>query len=81
MAHKKQGGKTRQQVRTAGKRLGVKVASGERVKTGMILVRQRGTRFHAGAGAKLGRDFTLFSMKDGVVSFGRRLGRKIISVI
>ena len=81
MAKKKAAGKLRQQKRTPGKRLGVKVADGQTVTTGSILVRQRGSKFGPGAGARLGRDYTLFAMKDGVVKFGQKLGKKIVSVV
>jgi len=80
MAHKKQGGKTRQQKRTAGKRLGLKAADGEKVTSGSVLVRQRGTRFGAGDGVKVGKDHTLFAVKSGTVKFGQKLGKKFVSV-
>lgn len=80
MAHKKSAGKLRQQKRTAGKRLGVKVADGEKVTAGSILVRQRGAGFAAGDGTKLGKDYTLFALVDGVVSFGQKQGKKTVSV-
>ncbi len=81
MAHTKTGGKARQHAQRPGKRLGVKIFGGQTIKTGQIIVRQRGTRFHSGDGTKLGRDFTLFAMRDGIVQFGVRSGRKFVSVI
>lgn len=81
MAHKKQGGKARQHVRPAGKRLGVKVADGQKVGTGMVLARQRGTKLRAGKNVQVGRDHTLFAVAAGVVKFGQKLGRKIVSVV
>jgi len=81
MAKKKQGGKTAQHKRPTGKRLGVKVAHGQTVKTGMVLMRQRGTKFHAGSGVGLGRDHTLFALKDGMVEFGQKLGKRKISIV
>lgn len=81
MAKKKQGGKTAQHKRPAGKRLGVKVSHGQTVTTGMVLIRQRGTTFHAGQGVEKGRDHTLFALKDGTVEFGQKLGKKRVSVI
>lgn len=81
MAKKKQGGKTAQHKRPTGKRLGVKVTHGETVKTGMVLMRQRGTKFHAGSGVGLGRDHTLFALKDGMVEFGQKLGKRKISIV
>ena len=81
MAHKKQGGKARQHVRPTGKRLGVKVADGQKVEIGNVLTRQRGTKLKAGKNVQVGRDHTLFAMTAGVVKFGQRLGRKVISIV
>lgn len=80
MAHTKAGGATRQQGNRKGKRLGVKKFGGEKVKTGNILVRQKGTTVHAGVGVKTGRDFTLFAVRDGVIRFIRKMGRQFINV-
>ena len=81
MAKKKAAGKLKQQKRPRPKHLGVKVAHGEKVLAGAILVRQRGTKFTAGSGVKVGRDHSLFAVKEGVVTFGQKLGKKLISVI
>lgn len=81
MAKKKQAGKLNQQVRPQPKYLGVKVSDGEDVKPGMILVRQRGTKFAAGLGVKVGRDHTLYAVADGKVKFGQKNGKKQVSVI
>ena len=81
MAHKKQGGKLKQQKRTNPKYLGVKVADGENVTAGSILVRQRGTKFHAGNNVKVGRDHSLFAVSDGFVKFGSRNGSKEVSIL
>ena len=80
MAKKKQGGKLKQQKRPRPKYLGVKVSHGEKVPVGAVLVRQRGTKFAAGDGVKVGRDHTLFAIKEGIVKFGQRLGKKRISI-
>lgn len=80
MAHTKSGGKARQHAQRPGKRLGVKAFGGEVVKTGQIIVRQRGTKFHPGVGTGVGRDHTLFAMRDGIVEFLVRAGRKYIAV-
>jgi large subunit ribosomal protein L27 len=72
MAHKKAGGSTRNGRDSESKRLGVKRFGGEEVAAGNILVRQRGTRFHAGENVGLGRDHTLFALKDGKVAFERK---------
>ncbi|MCH7922174.1 MAG: 50S ribosomal protein L27 [Nitrospinae bacterium] len=74
MAHKKAGGSTGNGRDSIGKRLGVKRFAGQMVSAGSILVRQRGTTFHAGENVGVGRDYTLFSKVDGVVTF-ERLGR------
>jgi large subunit ribosomal protein L27 len=81
MSHVKAGGKTRQHSQRAGKRLGVKVYGGQTIKTGMIIVRQRGTKFHPSEGTGLGRDHTIFAMKDGVVTFKTRNSRQFITVV
>lgn len=80
MSTHKAGGKTRQHVRPAGKRLGVKVSDGQRVTSGSILVRQRGTEFASGKGTKEGRDHTVFAIVDGIVKFVRKTGKKQIAV-
>jgi large subunit ribosomal protein L27 len=69
MAHKKAGGSTRNGRDSEAKRLGVKRFGGEAVLAGSIIVRQRGTEFHAGEGVGMGRDHTLFALTDGVVKF------------
>ena len=67
MAHKKAGGSTRNGRDSNAKRLGVKRFGGEEVKAGNILVRQRGTRFHAGENVGIGKDHTLFAKAGGKV--------------
>ena len=71
MAHKKGQGSTRNGRDSNPKMRGVKRFAGQEVKAGSILVRQVGTKFHAGANVGIGRDWTLFSMVDGVVKFER----------
>jgi large subunit ribosomal protein L27 len=72
MAHKKAGGSSRNGRDSKAKRLGVKVYGGERVNAGQILVRQRGTRVHAGANVGIGRDHTLFARVNGQVQYAVR---------
>ncbi|TAM09367.1 MAG: 50S ribosomal protein L27 [Nevskiaceae bacterium] len=72
MAHKKAGGSTRNGRDSKPKMLGVKRYGGEQVIAGNIIVRQRGTRFHAGLNAGLGRDHTIFAKADGEVTFAQR---------
>lgn len=69
MAHKKVGGSTRNGRDSKSKRLGVKRFGGERVRAGNIIVRQRGTHFHAGENVGCGKDHTLFAESDGHVVF------------
>jgi large subunit ribosomal protein L27 len=79
MAHKKGQGSTRNGRDSHAQRLGMKVGSGQVVKAGNILVRQRGTKWHPGNNVGRGSDDTLFALADGVVSF-RRANRTIVSV-
>ncbi len=83
MAHKKAGGSTRNGRDSESKRLGLKKSGGQSVVAGNILVRQRGTAYHAGANVGVGRDHTLFAKADGVVRFDRRgrHGRRHVSVV
>ena len=69
MAHKKAGGSSKNGRDSESKRLGVKRFGGEQVRAGNILVRQRGTQFHAGVNVGVGRDHTLFATADGQVAF------------
>lgn len=80
MAKKKQGGKVRQHRQRPGKRLGVKVSGGQKVHPGMILVRQRGTKFHAGDNVRVGRDHTLYTIAEGKVEFRNKKGVQYTSV-
>ncbi|HEU4826794.1 MAG TPA: 50S ribosomal protein L27 [Dongiaceae bacterium] len=81
MAHKKAGGSSRNGRDTAGRRLGVKKFGAEDVLAGNILVRQRGTKFHAGANVGMGKDHTLFAKANGTVSFKHSSGgRTFVSV-
>ncbi len=82
MAHKKAGGSSRNGRDSDGRRLGVKRYGGQRVISGNILVRQRGTRWHPGAGVGLGKDHTIFAVVDGTVSFETKAnGRTYVSVV
>jgi len=69
MAHKKAGGSSRNGRDSQAKRLGVKVFGGQGIGAGAIIVRQRGTQFHAGDNVGMGRDHTLFSLVTGTVRF------------
>jgi large subunit ribosomal protein L27 len=81
MSHVKAGGAVRQHHQRPGKRLGVKKFGGEKVITGNIILRQRGAKYKAGKGVGMGSDHTIFAMMDGVVKFGRRLGRTVVNVV
>lgn len=72
MAHKKAGGSTRNGRDSHSKRLGVKRFGGEEVIPGNIIIRQRGTQYHAGAGVGVGRDYTLYALIPGKVTFMRK---------
>lgn len=83
MAHKKAGGSTNNGRDSQSKRLGVKIFGGQVVKAGNIIVRQRGTRFHAGVNVGCGTDHTLFAKADGIVKFvtkGKH-NRKFVEVV
>jgi len=81
MAHKKGGGSSRNGRDSEGRRLGVKSYGGQRVNAGSIIIRQRGTKVHPGRNVGKGSDDTLFATATGVVSFGQRRGRKMVSVV
>lgn len=90
MAHRKAGGSAKNLKDSQPKYLGVKRGDGQAVKTGQIIVRQRGTKIEAGKNVKVGKDHTLFAMKDGVVSFrnmrktnfdGRTRNKKAVDVV
>jgi large subunit ribosomal protein L27 len=83
MAHKKAGGSSKNGRDSQSKRLGVKLFGGQVVRAGNILVRQRGTKYHAGTNVGLGRDHTLFAKTDGHVRFDRKgpKHRQFVSVV
>ena len=82
MAHKKGGGSTRNGRDSKPKMLGVKVYGGQAISAGGIIVRQRGTKFHPGNNVGIGKDHTLYALKDGLVSFAVKgpLRRQLVSV-
>ncbi len=83
MAHKKAGGSSKNGRDSESKRLGVKRYGGERVRSGSIIVRQRGTHFHPGVNVGCGRDHTLFAMADGQIVFETKgpKNRKFVNVV
>lgn len=90
MAHRKAGGSTALGRDSISKRLGVKIFGGQKVKTGQIIIRQRGTKFRVGQNVKRGADDTIFAMKDGLVKFaakkvrvftGKLVSKRFVSVV
>ncbi|MCL5090393.1 MAG: bL27 family ribosomal protein [Patescibacteria group bacterium] len=81
MAHTKSAGRARQGTPRKGRRLGIKIYGGQEIKNGQIIVRQIGSTLHPGEGAKMGRDFTIFALKDGKVNFRVLKGKKMVEVI
>jgi large subunit ribosomal protein L27 len=83
MAHKKaQASRAYQKGNVAGKRLGVKIFGGQKVKVGQIIVRQRGTKIRPGKNVGLGRDHTIYALENGTIEFGKeRNGRTKVSVV
>ena len=81
MSKKKGAASSRNGRDSNAQRLGVKVFSGTTVRSGAIIVRQRGTRFHPGENVGKGKDDTLFATSDGVVRFGHRRGRKLVDIV
>lgn len=81
MAHTKSQGAVKGNRDSQAKRLGVKLFGGQKAVAGNILVRQKGTKFAAGKGVGMGKDFTLFALIDGVVHFAQKRGKKVIEVV
>lgn len=80
MAHIKTGGTTKGNRDSRSKRLGLKLYGGQRARIGDIIVRQKGTKVHPGSGVGMGKDFTLFAREVGLVKFGTRSGKTVVSV-
>ena len=81
MAHKKGLGSSRNGRDSNAQRLGVKLFDGQTVKAGMIIVRQRGTRFRPGAGTGIGKDYTIFAKRDGKLAFRKSGERRTVLVV
>ena len=81
MAHKTGGGSTRKNRDSVSKRLGVKIFGGGNVKSGTIIVRQKGNKFFPGIGTKQGNDYTIFAITVGKVGFRKKLNKTYIEVI
>jgi len=81
MAHTKAQGSVKGNRDSVAKRLGVKKFGGEKVISGNIIVRQKGTRFHPGVNVGMGKDYTIFSVATGKVNFKLKRGKKVVEVI
>jgi large subunit ribosomal protein L27 len=81
MAHTKAQGAVKGNRDSVAKRLGIKVYGGSVVIPGNIIVRQKGSKFHAGTGVEMGRDYTLFAVNEGIVNFKMLRGKKVVEVV
>lgn len=81
MAHTKAGGSTNNNRDSVAKRLGVKLYGGEKAQNGNIIVRQKGTKFHAGKNVRLGKDYTIYAVTDGTVAFRLAKGKTVVDVV
>ncbi len=81
MAHKKGEGSVKNGRDSESKRLGVKIFGGQAAKPGCIIVRQRGTKVHPGVGVGVGKDWTIFSLVEGTVTFKKTTNKTTVSVI
>lgn len=80
MAHTKSQKAARGNKDSVSKRLGVKLYGGEKVNVGNIILRQRGMTVSAGEGTRLGRDYTIYAVREGIIKFAKRRGKKSVSV-
>ena len=81
MAHTKAGGTTKGNRDSIAKRLGVKLYGGQKAHNGSIIVRQKGSKFHAGTGTGMGKDFTIYAVTQGVVKFISQRGKQVVTVM
>ncbi len=81
MAHTKSAGSVKGNKDSISKRLGVKVFGGQKVISGNVIVRQKGTKFHPGIGVSMGKDYTIFAISDGTVQFKNARGKKVVEVV
>jgi large subunit ribosomal protein L27 len=81
MAHKKAGSTAKTNRDSISKRLGVKRFGGEKVGIGEIIIRQKGSKYGAGAGVKVGNDYTIFAAIEGKVEFKKRLGKTVVTIV
>lgn len=81
MAHTKSGGTTKGNRDSQAKRLGVKIYGGQKAQNGNIIVRQKGSKINPGLGVDMGKDFTIYAIRDGVVTFKQKQGKKVVEVL
>jgi large subunit ribosomal protein L27 len=81
MAHTKSQGKTNQKSNRPGQRRGVKLFGDQKAAVGQIIIRQVGSKVHAGEGTKFGKDFTIYAIRPGIVKFFTKLGKKFVSIV
>lgn len=81
MAHVKTASAARMNRDSKPKNLGIKLYGGARAKVGSILVRQKGTKVSAGLGTRLGNDYTVYAVQEGMVKFSQKLGKKYVNII
>ena len=81
MAHVKAGGTAAGNKDSVSKRLGVKVYGGQMAQPGSIIIRQKGTKVYPGDGVRIGKDFTIYSVAKGFVTFSQKIGKKVVSVL
>lgn len=81
MAHTKSQGAVKGNRDSIAKRLGVKLYAGEATHSGMIIIRQKGTKFHPGNGTDMGKDYTIFAVRDGKVAFKTLRGKQYVEVL
>lgn len=81
MAHTKAQGSVKGNRDSVSKRLGIKIYGGQKVISGNIIARQKGTKVHPGKNVSMGKDFTLFSLAAGIVKFRNQKGKKIVDVL
>lgn len=81
MAHTKSQGSVKGNKDSIAKRLGVKLFGGQIARPGNIIIRQKGTKFHSGAGTSIGKDYTIYAIEEGEVSFRTAKGKKFVEVL
>jgi len=81
MAHVKAGGVAKGNKDSVAKRLGVKIYGGQNAINGNIIIRQKGTKVYPGVGTSMGKDYTIYAVTDGIVTFLQKNGKKVVSVL